>query len=248
MQPTTSDQEDTEDGMALPMDLGDAVVAIGGLGTAAFALVDASKIAFKGGLSNVGFDCISSLVHALLSADTTYKQTHTVKTYSVFDQLHANWINGVELVEQRRSAKAALKLELNERTVKSFADVTVVDLETLTGLLEKLDGTEPMTDTEKAVYGRFDFVLGTMIDAAYRRADQKYRNCAKVYAGAVAIVLAILGGWAISTQPSDQFFWKIDFWKSVLAGVLAVPLAPIAHNVASAISAGKNVAQALRSK
>lgn len=234
--------------MAIPLDLGDAVVAIGGLGTAAFALVDASKVAFKGGLSNVGFDCISSLVHELLKADTRYKQTHTVKTYSVFDQLHANWINGVDLVEQRRSAKAALKLELNERTVASFAAVTEVDLDTLTGLLEKLDGTGQMSDKEKTVYGRFDFVLGTMIDAAYRRADQKYRNRAKVYAGGVAILLAVLGGWAVSTKPGYGFFSSNDFWTSVFGGVLAVPLAPIAHNVASAIAAGKNVAQALRSK
>jgi hypothetical protein len=234
--------------MAIPFDLGDAVVAVGGLGTAAFALVDASKIRSTGGLSNVGFDCIHSLVHTLLKSDPKYQQTHTVNTYSVFDQLHANWINGVDLVEQRKSAKAALKLELNANTAQSFGTATDVAPAMLLQIVPKLDGTQAMTPDETAAYGRFDFVLGTMIDAAYRRADQKYRNQAKVYAGAVAIVLAVLGGWAISTEPGMTFFAKADFGLSLLGGLLAVPLAPIAHNVASAIAAGKNMAQTLRVK
>lgn len=235
--------------MGIPTDLGSIVLAIGGLGTAAFALVDVSKIGGHGGLSDAGFDCIRSLVHALLGRDEQYRQTHTVNTYSVLDQLHANWINGVDLAEQRRSAKAALKLELNMDTADSFAKVTIVDAETLKQVIGKLDGTEPMTEKEKVVYGRFDFVLGTMIDAAYRRADQKYRNQAKVWAGAVAVVLAVLGGWSLSDLALVPYLsFSHDLALSLLGGVLAVPLAPIAHNVADAIAAGKNLAQAMRGK
>lgn len=232
--------------MALPLDLGDIVVAVGGLGTAAFALVDATKVGSKGGLSDKGFECIRSLVETLLGEKV--KQTHKVAVYSVLDQLHANWINGVDLAEQRKSAKAALKLELNTSTVGTFASVTKADAQTMTAIVQKLRTGEALSTAETAEFGRFDFVLGTMVDAAYRRADQKYRNKAQVYAGGVAIVLAALGGWSISTLPGFGFFVSGDFPKALLCGVLAVPLAPIAHNVASAIAAGKNVAQAMRGK
>ena len=128
-------------------------------------------------------------------------------------------------------------------------EVTIVDAETLKQVIGKLDGTEPMTEKEKVVYGRFDFVLGTMIDAAYRRADQKYRNQAKVWAGAVAVVLAVLGGWSLSDLALVPYLnFSHDLALSLLGGVLAVPLAPIAHNVADAIAAGKNLARAMRGK
>jgi hypothetical protein len=137
---------------------------------------------------------------------------------------------------------------LDETTVATFAAATKTDVATLTTVVGKLYTGAPLLDPETAAYGRFDFVLGTMVDAAYRRADQKYRNQAKVYAGAVAIVLAVLGGWSISTRTGISYFASSDFPMALLCGLLAVPLAPIAHNVASAIAAGKNMAQTLRGR
>ena len=53
--------------MAIPIDgLGTIVTAIGGLGTAAFGLVDATKIGSNGGISNAGFAFIQDAVRKLL--------------------------------------------------------------------------------------------------------------------------------------------------------------------------------------
>jgi hypothetical protein len=49
-----------------------------------------------------------------------------------------------------------------------------------------------------------------------------------------------LGAWAISTTRLSS----IDFWRAVLGGVLATPLAPVAKDLASAVQAGSKLAQA----
>lgn len=64
-----------------------AITAMGALGTAAFGLVDATKV-FGGGVSNVGFGAIVRALEpfnaALESATPNWRAT-----------LRANWINGV---------------------------------------------------------------------------------------------------------------------------------------------------------
>jgi hypothetical protein len=44
------------------------------------------------------------------------------------------------------------------------------------------------------VFGRFDAALTFILDEAYQRADQKYRNKTKVAAGIIAVILALIGG------------------------------------------------------
>lgn len=271
--------------MALPTDPGNIVLAIGGLGTASFALVDvASKTSPYGGLSNFGFKCIRSVVATLLTEATppnlppgnsppppqastpavsvqpasaagstvapaaAPQQTHTVNHYTVLDQLHANWINGVALADQCKIAKAALKLELNANTVTSFALVAGINPADLLRVVQQLESNTPLTDAETATYGRLDFVLGTMIDSAYQRADQKYRNWARLWAGVCALVLAFVGGWAVSNSVFASFLGSRDMCLSLLGGLLAVPLAPVAKDLASTLAAAKNMVQSLREK
>ena len=40
-----------------------------------------------------------------------------------------------------------------------------------------------MTPAEISILGQFDAVLGAVLDEAYERADQKYRNAAKLLGG-----------------------------------------------------------------
>jgi hypothetical protein len=69
---------------------------------------------------------------------------------------------------------------------------------------------------------------------------QRYRNSAKLLAVPVAVCLALLGAWAISTQSLSS----LDAWRAVFSGLLAIPLAPVAKDVASAIQEGTKLAQA----
>jgi hypothetical protein len=104
---------------------------------------------------------------------------------------------------------------------------------------EKLVTAKPLEPEETDVYGRFDLLLGAQLDEGYQRGDQRYRNSAKALAVPVAVVLALLGAWAID---GGAFGWH-DAIKAFAGGLLATPLAPVAKDVASTIQAGAKLAQ-----
>jgi hypothetical protein len=83
-------------------------------------------------------------------------------------------------------------------------------------------------------------LLTAVLDQGYQRGDQRYRNSAKLLAVPVAVCLALLGAWAISTRSLSS----LDAWRAVFGGLLATPLAPVAKDVASAIQEGTKLAQA----
>jgi hypothetical protein len=67
-----------------------------------------------------------------------------------------------------------------------------------------------------------------------------------VLASVVAVVLAVLGGLAVSANPAATYFWSAEMGRAVLCGLLATPLAPIAKDIASALAAGVKVAQTFK--
>src|SRR5262249_11092941 len=88
--------------------------------------------------------------------------------------------------------------------------------------------------------GQFDTALSAVLDAAYERGDQKYRNAAKVLAMIVAMVMAGLAGYF--------FFgggWQ-TVGKALLVGLAATPLAPIAKDLASSLQAAAGAVGAIK--
>jgi hypothetical protein len=75
--------------------------------------------------------------------------------------------------------------------------------------------------------------LSALLDQAYQRGDQRYRNSAKVAAVVASLSLAWLGVWAGQLEPK----------LAIIAGLLATPLAPVAKDLASAIQAAAKLAQ-----
>lgn len=217
------------------MDLSKIVLAIGALGTAAYGLVDASK-SFGGGISNSGFGDIKKVVSPLIPASGNSALALT----SVLATLKANWMNGMALADQKSIAKALIKLNLTAATAKQMATTIGVDGNVLTSIAGKLGTDNPLEKNETDVYGRFDLLLTALLDQGYQRGDQRYRNSAKLAAIPVAVILALLGAWSIS---SNGLSWA-DAWRAVIAGLVATPLAPVAKDLASAIQAGSKVAQA----
>jgi hypothetical protein len=94
---------------------------------------------------------------------------------------------------------------------------------------------EPLTLAESDVYGRFDLVLTTLLDQAYQRADQRYRNVAKVAAIPVSVALALV---AAKVAPNE-----ISYPRAVLVGLIATPIAPIAKDLSTAITNGVQAIQ-----
>ena len=91
-----------------------------------------------------------------------------------------------------------------------------------------------------ATLPRFDLLLTAVLDQGYQRGDQRYRNTAKLVAVPVAILLALLGAWAIA----GCGLTRLDALRALAAGLVATPLAPMAKDLASAIQEGTKLAQA----
>jgi hypothetical protein len=222
-------------------DLSKVVLAIGSLGTAAYGVVDASK-GFGGGISNRGFGDIKKVIVNLIPAGAPgVPQTAALNLTSALQTLRANWLNGMALGDQKSVAKALVKLNLTLDNAPSMAAATGVDKTVLTSIATKMGTAKPLSPDETDVYGRFDLLLSSLLDQGYQRADQRYRNSAKLLAVFVAIVLAILGGRVV--VGSDFFSNGNEFLRAFLAGLLATPLAPVAKDLSSAIQAGAKVAQ-----
>jgi len=225
--------------------IGEIVGAVGGLGLASYALVDATKAGAKGGVSNSGFKFIEFAIKQLLPNEArTDKLADAVQSRTLLDILHANWIGGMALSDQKAVAKSLIKLRLTPKTAAQFATATNVAADLLTIVATKMSTGDDLSAAEVNVLGRFDLALTALLDEGCQRADQKYRNTTRVFAMMASIVIAIFGGWAVSAN-ADYFASK-DLWIAFICGLLATPLAPISKDLASALQAGVKVAQATR--
>jgi hypothetical protein len=221
------------------LDLPKIVLAVGALGTAAYGLVDVSK-SLWGGISNRGLSDIKRVVSKVIpvpsqGADTT----SALALPSVLATLRANWLNGMALPDQKAVAKALIKLNLTESSSEAMAAATGMDATMLAQVAKKLGSLQALTPAETDAYGRFDLAVSALLDQGYQRADQRYRNSAKLTAVFVSVALALLG--ALIVEPSDP-----PYALAFIAGLLATPLAPVAKDLSSAIQAGAKVAQSFR--
>jgi len=215
-----------------PLDVGvtqlvAAITAIGALGTAAFSLVDATK-AFGGGVSNFGLGVLyrvagrfsAALDHALAKDESGQPEWRSV--------VRAHWINGRPRDEQKAIVKSLVRLGLARTTAPAVARAGHVSEDALVQVATKLEQAAPLADADLTALGRLDASIDAQLDAAYDRADQIYRNVSRVFAAGFAIALGFLATWALGLN---------DFWKALMVGLLAVPLAPIAKDLASALQA-----------
>jgi hypothetical protein len=241
--------------MTLPSQLTvtNAITALGALGTASFGLVDATKAA-GGGISRVGVSNIKEALLPLFGPNPSPNDRSTPLTYaSVLDNLRANWMNGTDLAAQKAIAKTLIKLRLSAATAPVLAAATGVDPAELTTIANKINEAEALTPPEADAFGRFDLALTSLFDQAYQRADQRYRNSAKILAGLFSILIAFFAGFLYSLQNGDKYgatlydYLRNSFaYISIAAGAIATPIAPIAKDLTSALAAGTDVLQKLR--
>lgn len=243
------------------------ITAIGGLGTAAFGLVDATKTLPGGGANRIGFSSILSLISRL----TPDAPADGLSQSNIIATLKANWFNGTDLASQKAIAKSLIKVNLNPANAAKLAALTGVDSAKLTIVAQKInagtvyasttqpDTTQPATTQtgtaqpgtgatgatqpvksllpeENDAYARFDFVITALLDATYQFADQRYTNGTRIIAAVFAVALAIFGGLAA----------HVNIGLSILAGLLATPLAPVAKDVTSALAAAVNTMQTVK--
>jgi hypothetical protein len=231
----------------MSIDLVQATLAIGALGTAATGLVDTTKVV-AGGISRAGFGYIKQLISKMVGQQGTAVAGAGLLPADILETLLANWLNGMETGAQKAIAKSFVKLHLNPLTVAALAKETNVDANTLLTVAQKLTavdsqspaGSSGLTPVEADTYGRFDLSLTAMVDRAYERADQFYRNSCKALACAFAVVLAFAGN---NTLPLAQ---QLPGWQVLIIGLIATPLAPLAKDIVNAIQTASDAVRSVK--
>jgi hypothetical protein len=204
------------------------ITAIGGLGTAAFGLVDASK-AFAGSVNRIGFKGIKTAVTALTPA----RASGGLLQQNIIATLRANWFNGVDLASQKAIAKSLIKLNLDATNAAQVAAAAGVDADKLTTVATKIAAGTSLLPDESDFLGRFDLIVIASLDQAYQHADEVFRNRTRAWAMLVAILLAF--GAACAACNGFKIGWQ-NASEALLAGLLATPLAPIAKDLSTALA------------
>lgn len=209
--------------------VGDSIAAIAALGTAAYGLVDAAK-AFWGGPSVAGYgrikDALAPFNPALQTLGNAPWQT-----------LRANWLNGVAKADQKATAKSLIHLTLSPDNASKLARAVDIDADALAVVAKKIDKGTDLAKSDIDVLGRFDALVSAVLDAAYERADQQYRNTAKMLSALVAILLAVTAGYLIQSIKFSDYVGSNAFWVAIVIGAVATPLAPIAKDLSSSLQA-----------
>jgi len=213
------------------------ITAIGGLGTAAFGLVDASKVVFP--INHIGFKGIKTTVAKL----TPGAPANGLSQEKILATLEANWINGTGLGGQKSIAKSLIKLNLNAANAAALAKETGVDSDVFTAIATSIAAGTPLKTDQGDVYARFDLIVTTLLDETYQRSDQVYRNWTRALAAMTAVGLALAGGLTLHTTGTPRLR---DFGLSLLVGLLATPLAPIAKDLSSALETAVNTLQLVK--
>lgn len=231
--------------MSVPNSLPQIVTAIGGLGTAAFGLLDAIKPLIPG-INHIGFNRISKTVSSLTpNVGGAHSPVNSLPQGNVLESLVANWINGTDLASQKAIAKTLIKLHLSAGNAAALAATTNVDPAMLASVADKIATGASLTQPESDVYSRFDLIVTALLDESYQHADQVYRNWTRALAALIAVALAFVGGWSLAGS-WQGFWWKPDMFLALLIGLLATPLAPIAKDLSTALATAVNVLQLVK--
>jgi hypothetical protein len=222
------------------------IMAVGALGTAAFGLVDSFKALPGGGISRAGLKFIRSIIVQLTPVDPNNPALEAggLSRAAIIFSLTSQWINGTASADQLSIAKSLIKLRLTPGTAPSLAQTTGVDPVILTQVATSIANGTSLTPQQTDAYGRFDLLLTTLLDQAYQRADQRYRNVAKASAVPVAVVLAVVSAHVLRNSVAG--YTDISTMQAVLLGLIATPIAPIAKDISSAIATSAQTIQTIK--
>jgi hypothetical protein len=226
------------------LQLSTVITAVGGLGTAAFGLVEALKPIF-GSINRMGLKHIQQTVSLLTPAQSGDPQ-NVLPQKNILDTIEANWINGTDLSSQKAIAKSLIKLHLSPDNAGAVAKAANVDPNLLQSIAHKTAAGTQLLQAESDVFARFEVIVTAMLDEAFQSSDQVYRNGTRTLAAFLAVVLAVAGAWSLE----GQVLWSAQHWHdialAVLVGILATPLAPVAKDIANALSTAANTMQTVK--
>lgn len=232
--------------LSLPTIIG----AIGGLGTAAFGLLEALKPVVPA-INHIGFGGIRRTVVSLtppepVASGAGKPPINALPQAKVLESLRSNWVNGNDLGSQKAIAKSLVKLHLSAANAALVGAATNVDPGQLTAVAASIASGTPLTQPQGDTYARFDLIVTAMLDECYQYADQNYRNWTRGLAAMLSVLLAFFGGYMLQGGSFGAFLFSANGGLALLVGVLAIPLAPIAKDLTTALATAVNTMQLVK--
>jgi len=230
--------------------LATAIVAVGALGTAAFGVVEAfgkALVIRRWGLPFVGFGCVEVLLRAYGPAlRFTYGDSYE---QIVAQQYRDGRASGRAPETLRNGVRLALPMMDFDAAVAIVEQAWGLGRQAAMDLVRALQAEHtgaritPAQAADAAVMaGRFGVALDSRIGAAFTLAEERYQATARWLAGATALILSILfnlgmrgvtcEGWRCEVGTTGGYSWI----TALLIGATAVPLAPVAKDLSSALT------------
>ncbi len=135
----------------------------------------------------------------------------------------------------RQGVRIGLTQENAAAMAKHVGVVAEADLEAAAKQLQEQGKLE---ENLRNILGRFELAVDARIDAALALAKSQYVGYVRMLASAVAVGLALIA--ALFLQPD-----KAGFITAIIVGIAAIPLAPIAKDVAKGL---RVAGEAIRTK
>ena len=214
--------------------LAEMVLAAGALGTAAFGIVDGFKFSLK--FASAGFGQIKSSLGL-----KTYACLERAYGQGFEEILRGHYLKDRTKGDIVRTLRQGVRIGLSPANAEAIAREigSVVDGKRLKTISGKVEGAKDLSPEEQSILARFELAMDTRIEAALALADNKYSSRMRSSAFLVAFLLAIVAFFSLEDQGLVE---RKDFVYAVFVGLAAVPLAPIAKDVATALqSAAKGI-------
>jgi hypothetical protein len=202
------------------------VIATGAVGTAAFGIVEALKWTRLGlvGFARIGVTLREELMQAIAKAYGAGSETYLQGLYRQ-DRAAGGLPRAL-----RQGVRVGLTAENAARLAEAVGVVVPTELQSAA---QKIEQGAELGDRERSVIGRFELAVDTRIEAAIALADASYKGGMQIAASLIAIGLAFLG--AATIEGGIAANWP----RALLVGVAAVPIAPIAKDVAAGIKSAR---------
>jgi hypothetical protein len=207
------------------VDISNAILAAGALGTAAFGVVEALKFT---PLGNAGFGVAMRQLGPLAEA-----------LRLAYGDDFLELLRGQYRADDRdllaRSLRQGVRVGTTDSNAESIARfLGSLDKVKLAAAIKAADAGDDLAPEQRNIIGRFELAADARIESALTLARARYIDSARVAASIVALTLAL----AVGANMPD-----VSMVNALIVGLAAVPLAPIAKDVASGI---QSAAKALR--
>jgi hypothetical protein len=246
MEPTIA----AEAAAKLAENLGTTALAVGALGTAAYGIVDGLK--FCPWIDLAGFERLFSgggkaggrmwpikhkatldpLLPALKAAygsdamDLLKSQYRSGRSKGDLPRTLRQGVRiGFSMIEPEKIVSAAIGLGLAKSVAALAADTIKLGLEPSPAAGDDPKPEATVTAEQRSALARLETAIDARIDANLAMADVEYVTQAKIWAMIVSIGIALWVGWLLHQN------WA----ASLVVGITAVPLAPVAKDLATAL-------------